>query len=163
VAVTDGAGASLAGPCVWLTGRRGSGKTTVGRLVTDELRGRGRAAVFLDGDEPGVRVHLQRDDAGTPLPAIAWLATLFAEGGVTTVVSVDAPGRAARDDVRGSVARFVEVFVDAPADVCARRCGKVDAYEEPYDPELRVPTHDRSPAASAAQVVSYLEQQGLLP
>ena len=150
------------GACVWLTGRRGSGKTTVGRLVTDELRGQGRYAVLLDADEPGIRVHLQRDAAGSPLPAVAWLATVLAEGGVTAVVTVDAPGRAARDDVRGSVDRFVEVHVDAPAEVCAKRCGKVDAYEEPFAPELRVPTHDRSPAASAAQVVSYLEQEGLL-
>ena len=150
------------GACVWLTGRRGSGKTTVGRLVANELGERGVPHVLLDEDEPGVRVHLQTDEAGTPLPAIAWLAVLFSERGVVAIVSADAPGRAARDDMRGSVDRFVEVYVDAPAEVCRERRGKVWTYEEPYAPELRVPSHDRSPAASAAQVVSYLEEQGLL-
>jgi adenylylsulfate kinase len=150
------------GVCVWLTGRHGAGKSTVGRLVADELRERGIPHILLDEDEPGVRVHLQRDDAGTPLPAIAWLAVLFAERGVIALVTVDAPGRAARDDVRGSIARFVEVYVDAPPEVCGERRGKVASYEEPFVPELRVPSHDRSPAASAAQVVSYLEQVGLL-
>jgi adenylylsulfate kinase len=87
---------------------------------------------------------------------------LFAERGVIALVTVDAPGRAARDDVRGSIARFVEVYVDAPPEVCGERRGKVASYEEPFVPELRVPSHDRSPAASAAQVVSYLEQVGLL-
>jgi adenylylsulfate kinase len=150
------------GACVWFTGRHGAGKTTVARLVADELLERGVPSVLLDEDEPGVRVHLQRDDAGTPLPAIAWLAVLFAERGVIALVSADAPGRAARDDVRGSVARFVEIYVDSPPEVCGQRRGKIASYEEPFAPELRVPSHDRSPAASAAQVVSYLEQAGLL-
>jgi adenylylsulfate kinase len=156
------AGGADRGVCVWLTGRHGAGKTTVGRLVADELRERGIPHLLLDEEDPGVRVHLQLDDAGTPLPAIAWLAVLFAERGVVVLVSVDAPGRAARDDVRGVISRFVEVYVDAPPDVCAQRRGKVASYEEPFVPELRVPSHDRSPAASAAQVVSYLEQEGLL-
>ena len=94
------------GVCVWLTGRRGSGKTTVGRLVANELGERGVPHVLLDEDEPGVRVHLQTDEAGTPLPAIAWLAVLFSERGVVAIVSADAPGRAARDDMRGSVDRL---------------------------------------------------------
>jgi len=134
----------------------------VGRLVAEEVAERGIPHVLLDEEDPGVAVHLQRDDAGTPLPAIAWLAVLFAERGVVAIVSADAPGRQARDDVRGAVDRFVEVYVDAPPDVCAERRGRVAAYEEPFSPELRVPTHDRSPAASAAQVTSYLERQGLL-
>jgi adenylylsulfate kinase len=150
------------GACVWLTGRRGAGRTTVGRLVAQELAARGVPSVLLDEAEPGVLTHLQRDEAGTTLPAVAWLAVLFAERGVVSVVTVDAPGRGARDDVRATVARFVEVYVDAPAEVCAQRCGKVAAYEEPFAAELRVPTHDRSPAASAAQVVSHLETIGLL-
>jgi adenylylsulfate kinase-like enzyme len=158
----DTAANGRAGACVWLTGRRGAGRTTVGRLVAQELEQRGVPNVLLDEDETGVLVHLQRDAAGTPLPAVAWLAVLLAERGVVAVVTVDAPGRAARDDVRASVERFVEVHVDAPAEVCAERRGKVGAYEEPFAAELHVPTHDRSPAASAAQVISYLEQQGLV-
>ena len=148
--------------CIWLTGRRGAGKSTVGRLVAEELETRGVPNVLLDEDEPGVREHLRRDDAGTPLPAVAWLAAMFAARGVLAIVTVDAPGRDARDDVRGSVDRFIEVYVDAPTDVCAERRGRIPAYEEPYAPDLRVPTHDRAPAASAAQVVSHLEQQGLV-
>ena len=150
------------GACVWLTGRRGAGKTTVGRLVAEELARRGVPHVLLDDSDPAVAEHLRRDDAGTPLPAIAWLSVLFADRGVIALVTADAPGRGARDDVRAGVNRFVEVYVDAPAEVCAERRGKVWSYEEPFTPELRVPTHGRTPDASAAQVISYLEREGLV-
>jgi len=49
--------------------------------VAQELGTRGVPHVLLDEEEPGVLVHLQRDDAGTPLPAVAWLAVMFAEIG----------------------------------------------------------------------------------
>ena len=64
--------------------------------------------------------------------------------------------------MRAGVNRFVEVYVDAPAEVCAERRGKVWTYEEPFAPELRVPTHGRTPDASAAQVISHLEREGLV-
>ena len=152
------------GACVWLTGRRGSGKSSVGRIVAEELAWRGAHAVLLDDDDPDLREHLARDDAGSQLPAVAWLSTLLAGHGViAVVVSASMPGRAARDDVRAGIDRFVEVHVDAPVDVCIARAGKTDAYEEPYAPEVRVPTHDRTALAGAAQVVSYLETVGIAP
>ena len=53
---------------------------------------------------------------------------------------------------------FVEVHVDAPADLCTARSGVADRhYEEPIAPDLRVPTHDRDARASTAQLLSYLE------
>ena len=48
--------------------------------------------------------------------------------------------------------------MDTPADLCIKRGADENAwYEPPLAPEVRVLTHDRDPAASAAQVVSYLE------
>jgi adenylylsulfate kinase-like enzyme len=34
--------------CLWLTGRRGAGKRTIGRLVADELNRQGRPCALLD-------------------------------------------------------------------------------------------------------------------
>ena len=151
------------GVCVWLTGRRGSGRTSVGRLVVEELTRRGRPAVLLDDDDPDLRLYLAPDDTGSQLPAVAWLAAVLVGNGVVAVVSAATPGHAARDDVRARIGRFVEVHVDAPVDVCVARVGTADTYEEPYAPEVRVPTHDRTPRAGAAQVVSYLEAAGITP
>ena len=62
--------------------------------------------------------------------------------------------------LRAEVTGFVEVHVDAPADVCTERVGVADPhYEEPIAPDLRVPTHDRDERASTAQLLSYVESR----
>ena len=71
---------------------------------------------------------------------------------------------AARERLRAELAQLREVYLDIPAKLGAARSGeRDDGYEEPYAPDLRVPTYDRDAAASIAQVVSYLEGQGLAP
>jgi adenylylsulfate kinase-like enzyme len=137
------------GCCVWLTGRRGAGKTTVARAVAAQLRRRGAPVAVVDESE--VREHLGGTD---PLDGLLWVARLVMGAGAIAVVAVDQPRRASREELRVTVPGFVEVFVDAGPGP--------DVYEEPYAPELRVPTGDRSPEASAAQVVSWLEDQGLV-
>jgi adenylylsulfate kinase-like enzyme len=138
------------GWCVWLTGRAGAGKTTVATAVRDQLRSRGASVALVD--EPEVGAHLDHADR---LGAVVWVVSMLADAGVVTLVAADEPRQAAREQVRLAVPQFVEVFVDAGAGS--------DDYEEPYAPELRVPTRGRSPEASAAQVVSWLEDHGALP
>jgi len=135
--------------CVWLTGRSGSGKTTIATAVVAELRRRGRAAAVID--EPEARAHLGTDDRAA---ALAWVAELLVSSGVVAVVAVDEPERAVRERLRQEISAFVEVFVD--------RGTPTDGYEEPFAPDLRVPTHDRDADASAAQVVSWLEDAGVV-
>lgn len=142
VAATDGA-------CLWLTGRRGSGKTTVAGLVAAELARRGQAVAVLD--QPDVERHL---DATDRLGALVWVVALLTGAGSVTLVAVDDLGRAARERARHAIPGFVEVHVDGG--------DGPDRYEEPYAAELRVPTHDRVAEASAAQVVSWLEDRGLV-
>ena len=134
---------------MWLTGRAGSGKSTIAEAVVAELRRRGRAAVGID--EPEVRAHL---DGTERAAALAWVVGLLVEGDVVAVVAAHEPSRAARDRLRSEIPSFAEVFVD--------RGDGPDAYEEPFAPELRVPTHDRDAGASAAQIVSWLEDSGVL-
>jgi len=135
--------------CVWLTGRSGAGKTTIAAAVVAELHRRGRAAAVID--ELEARAHLGADDR---VAALAWVAELLVTSGVVVVVAVDEPERAVRERLRREISSFVEVFVD-------RGTGD-DGYEEPFAPELRVPTHDRDADASAAQVVSWLEDAGVV-
>ena len=82
--------------------------------------------------------------------ALAWLARLLTAAGVIVVIAADDPRRRARDQLRAEVPGFVEIFVDGGPER--------DHYEEPVAPELRVPTHDRSPEASVALVVSWFER-----
>jgi adenylylsulfate kinase-like enzyme len=134
--------------CLWLTGRGGSGKSTIARAVAEELERAGLPVVLLDRDE--VR-HLVDG-----IDSMLWLVRTLTEGGVTAVVASDVPDRDEREQVRSAVTQFVEVFVDdgtGSAD---------DGYEEPFAPELRVPTHDREQTASIAVVISWLEHTGVL-
>jgi adenylylsulfate kinase-like enzyme len=138
--------------CVWLTGRAGAGKSTIARAVGEQLRRRGRAVVEIDDED--AQAHLRADD---PVGAVAWLARTLVGSGVVVVVALDTPERERRERVRTEVPGFVEVFVDGGG------TRSDPAYEEPFAPELRVPTRDRDAAASAAQVVSWLEDAGIVP
>jgi adenylylsulfate kinase-like enzyme len=94
---------------------------------------------------------------------------------VTAAIS---PYRSVRNEVRATIDRFVEVYVDTPIDVCEERdvkglyerarageipefTGVSDPYEPPTAPEVRVVTHDRDISASAALVIEHLEGVGL--
>jgi adenylylsulfate kinase len=96
------------------------------------------------------------------------------------IVSAISPFKEVRDQVRRNIGEgFIEVFVDAPLDVCADRdvkglykkafsgeipqfTGVSDPYEAPVAPELHIKTNEEEPAESAARVVRYLEEQGYL-
>jgi adenylylsulfate kinase len=170
------------GFCLWFTGLSGSGKSTVAAAVVDELRRRGHRVELLDGDE--VRENLSaglgfsKADRDTNIRRIGWVAALLARNGVVAVTAAISPYRAVRDEVRGKIDHFVEVFVDTPIEVCEERdvkglyekarageipefTGVSDPYEPPTAPEVRVVTHDRDVSASAAQVIDYLEGAGL--
>jgi adenylylsulfate kinase-like enzyme len=75
---------------------------------------------------------------------------------------------------------FVEVFVDASVDECARRdvkglyerafrgeikefTGVSDPYEPPGNPEVCIESEHEEPADSAARILRVLEERGLLP
>lgn len=170
------------GFCLWFTGLSGSGKSTIAAAVVDELRRRGHRVELLDGDE--VRENLSaglgfsKADRDANIRRIGWVASLLARNGVVAVTAAISPYRSVRDEVRATIDRFVEVYVDTPIEVCEQRdikglyakarageipefTGVSDPYEPPPAPEVRVVTHDRDARASAAQVVDYLEQAGL--
>ena len=171
------------GFCLWFTGLSGAGKSTIAMTVADELRARGRRVEVLDGDE--VREHLSKglgfskEDRDTNIRRIGFVASLLARNGVVAITAAISPYRAVRDEVRGWIDNFVEVFVDTPLDVCEQRdvkglyararsgevpvfTGVSDPYEPPLDPEVTVRTEGRDPLGSALEVVAYLEAHGLL-
>jgi adenylylsulfate kinase-like enzyme len=143
-------------PCLWLTGRRGVGKRTVAALAAAALHDDARPCAVLDAE--ALTEHLARGPLDGGLASLAWLANLLTSNGVPVIVTVDTPKRADREPLRDTIAGFVEVFVDAPADVCTARAGVADrGFEEPTAPDLRVPTGDRDARAAAALLVSYLD------
>jgi adenylylsulfate kinase len=168
---------------LWFTGLSGSGKTTISEIVERELRNRERPVEVLDGDI--VRTNLSkglsfsRDDRNINVLRIGFVANLLTRNGVGVVVSAISPYKEARDQVRRRIVDFVEVFVDAPLEVCADRdvkglyqkafageieqfTGVSDPYEPPNAPDLVLKTDEESPEESASKVIEKLEFFGYL-
>ena len=170
---------------VWLTGLSGAGKSTLGELVGEELERRGHVVERLDGDV--VREWLSKglgfskEDRDTNVARIGWVASRLTRAGAAVVVSAISPYAEMRARVRELVEEhgaFVEVYVAASVEECARRdpkglyekayrgeiadfTGVSAPYEAPEDPEARVDTELQEPGDSAAAVVARLERLGL--
>ena len=168
---------------LWFTGLSGSGKTTISEIVERELRNRERPVEVLDGDI--VRTNLSkglsfsRDDRNINVLRIGFVANLLTRNGVGVIVSAISPYKEARDQVRRRIVDFVEVFVDAPLEVCAERdvkglykkafageieqfTGVSDPYEPPNAPDLTLKTDEEMPEESARKVIEKLEFYGYL-
>ncbi len=169
---------------LWFTGLSGAGKTTISEIVERELRDRFGKVEVLDGDI--VRTNLSkglgfsREDRDTNILRIGFVAELLTRNGVGVIVSAISPFKEARDQVRRSIGEdFIEVYVDAPIEVCAERdvkglykkafageipqfTGVSDPYEPPAAPELVLNTDEEEPEESAGKVIAKLEELGYL-
>jgi adenylylsulfate kinase len=169
---------------LWFTGLSGAGKTTIADIVERELRGRHGKIEVLDGDI--VRTNLSkglgfsREDRDTNVLRIGFVADLLTRNRVGVIVSAISPFKEVRDQVRRNVGDdFIEVFVDAPLEVCAERdvkglykkafageipqfTGVSDPYEPPAAPELHIKTNEEEPHESARRVIASLEELGYL-
>lgn len=170
------------GAVVWLTGLSGSGKSTIARAVSEELLKKGVPVEVLDGD--AIREHFSRglgfskEDRDENVRRAGYVAHLLARHGVIVVVALISPYRAARDQVREQMAgiRFLEVYVNAPLEVCegrdpkglyrkARRgeiasfTGLDDPYEPPLSPEVECRTNVESVEACARRILIALKSR----
>jgi adenylylsulfate kinase len=194
------------GCVVWFTGLSGCGKSTVANHVDFKLHALGRPSFVLDGDN--VRHTLNASpallepkhgkefaerfglgfsaaDREENIRRIGAVAELFCSAGLITLTAFVSPYRRDRQAVRelveerGSKGDFVEVFVDAPLEVCESRdpkglykkarAGEIkgftgidDPYEPPLAPELHLASADRSPDELADEVIDHLRSIGKL-
>jgi adenylylsulfate kinase len=171
------------GVTVWFTGLSGAGKTTITQAIEKELRDRGCKLEILDGDI--VRENLtkgltfSKEDRDTNIRRIGFVAHLLTRNGVIVLVSAISPYRAIREEVREMVGDFVEVFVNAPLNVCEdrdvkglykrARAGEIkqftgidDPYEPPTNPEVECRTDLEELPESVAKVLGKLEELGYL-
>jgi bifunctional enzyme CysN/CysC len=172
--------ADLRGATVWLTGLSGSGKSTIAGALTRALVARGVASYTLDGDNlrHGLNGDLgfSSEDRVENVRRVAEVARLFADAGVVALVPVISPYRAGREHARrlheAAGLTFVEVFVDAPLEVCEARdpkglyakarageltgfTGVDDPYEAPEHADVVVAA-DQEPAEEAAMRILLL-------
>jgi bifunctional enzyme CysN/CysC len=170
------------GRVVWLTGLSGAGKSSVANELERELFTLGMQAYVLDGDK--VRHGLCSDLGFSPkdrrenIRRIGEMARIMADAGFICITAFISPYRADRDEVRKRMepGQFVEVYVNAPLDVCESRdpkglyakaraneipdfTGISAPYEPPAKPELELPTDLLSVKDSVLKIVEYLRNE----
>lgn len=169
---------------LWFTGLSGAGKTTISKIIADELRARGLKVEVLDGDV--VRENLSKglgfskEDRDTNIRRIGWVCEVLTRNGIVAIAAAISPYRAIRDENRARIGRFVEVYCQAPLDVLAERdvkglykkamlgeiknfTGVDDPYEPPVAPDVTVHSDREKITESAAKVLRKLEELGYIP
>jgi adenylylsulfate kinase len=172
------------GVTIWLTGLSGAGKTTITQALEQKLLAGGYDIEVLDGDV--VRTNLTKGlgfskaDRDENIRRIGFVANLLTRHGVIVLVSAISPYREIREEVKQKIGSFVEVFVNAPLNVCEERdvkglyqqarkgeikgfTGIDDPYEAPLNPEVECRTDLEELEESVAKVwdklveMSYIE------
>ena len=108
------------------------------------------------------------------------MADLLSRNGTPVITAAISPYREIRDEARDMMGdRFIEVYVNASVEACADRdvkglyekafkgeikefTGVSDPYEPPLNAEVTVETENEEPEESAAKIVAYLDERGLL-
>ena len=162
------------GAILWLTGLSGAGKSTVATELERELFAKGLHTYILDGDN--IRHGLSRNLGFSPedrtenIRRVAEVARLFMDAGVMVITAFISPYRDDRRLARSLVGEgeFVEIFVNAPLEVCEQRdpkglykkaragrspnfTGISALYEPPEKPEVVVHTDKQTPWPSASR------------
>lgn len=112
---------------IWFTGLSGSGKSTLAVQLEAQLHAAGIKTYLLDGDNirAGINKDLNFTDEGRVenIRRIGEVAKLMLDAGVVVLSAFISPFKADRDQVRTIVGteNYIEVFVDAPLEVCEQR------------------------------------------
>jgi adenylylsulfate kinase len=189
-----------AGCVVWFTGLSACGKSTIANLLDHKLHSMGLRSFVLDGDNirhglnagPGMLkerhgeefakrfgLGFSAQDREENIRRIGMVAKLFCDAGVIAITAFISPYRVDRDRVRAALPKgdFIEIFVDAPIEVCEARdpkglykkaragelkgfTGIDDPYEAPLNAELVLDASVKTAQTLADEVLAYLKKAG---
>jgi adenylylsulfate kinase len=162
---------------IWFSGLSGAGKTTLAKELEVILHNKGYLTQILDGDNirTGINNNLgfSDDDRKENIRRIAEVSKLLVHSGVIALNSFISPTKEIRDLAIGIIGKenFIEVFVDAPLEVCEQRdvkglykkarAGKIknftgiDApFERPETPDIIINTAELSIAESLDRLLA---------
>jgi len=170
---------------VWLTGLSCSGKSTIARYLEVKLFNTGIRTLILDGDN--TRMSINRDLDFSPqgraenIRRVAEMTKLLNDAGIVVITAFISPYRKDRKVAKEIIGEncFIEVFVDAPIEVCIQRdtkglyqkamkgelkdfTGVSSPYEEPLQPQLTVHTANQTPDEAVTQIINFLSSENLI-
>ncbi|MDX2002246.1 MAG: adenylyl-sulfate kinase [Chitinophagales bacterium] len=164
---------------VWFTGLSGSGKSTIARVLEYELYAMGFLTQVIDGDNvrAGINNNLGFSEADRleNIRRVAEVSKLFLDCGIITLNCFVSPTEDLRQLAKQVIgeADFIEVYVNAPFEVCEQRDVKglyqkarkgeiknftgLDApFEAPVNADLELHTDRQSIEESARQVLDFI-------
>ncbi len=172
------------GVTVWLTGLSGAGKSTIALALAEVIKAKGRQCLeLLDGDI--VRQNLtkglgfSKEDRDENIRRIGFVAHLLTRNGVIVIVSAISPYRDLRQEVSDRIGDFIEVYVNAPLEVCEQRdvkglykkarsgeikqfTGVSDPYDSPLNPTVECRTDQETIDESVAKIITKMTELGYL-
>jgi len=167
---------------IWFVGLSGSGKSTLANRLEQELYKRDIRTFILDGDNvrAGLNSDLDFTDEGRKenIRRIGHVSNLFKDAGVVVLTAFISPFRSDRAQIREIVGEenFIEVHVNCPLEVCEERdvkglykkarageisnfTGISSPFEEPENPDIKVPTHEVSLEEGVNLLLDYILPQ----
>ena len=164
---------------IWMTGLSGSGKTTIAKLVENNLHSQGILNQLLDGDN--VRVGISKNlsfssvDRTENIRRIAEVSKLFINCGVVTLNCFVSPTIEIRKIAKKIIGidNFIEIYINASVETCEKRdvkglykkarrgeikdfTGISAIFEAPENPELEINTSKLSIDESVQKVLDYI-------
>jgi adenylylsulfate kinase len=170
------------GNVIWLTGLPASGKTSIANALSQRLKAGGARVQVLDGDAIRAlnsgKIGFTREDRDKHVLQVANTAKMLGGHGIFTIVALIAPYRSTRDTVIKKIGAL-EVFIDAPLEVCKARdpkglyaralrgeirnfTGIDDPYEPPLRPDLHLRTDLESLDESCERLFTFLSRRGVV-
>lgn len=178
------------GVCIWLTGPGGAGKSTLTGALLPMLESTGVEVTVLDVVPELRKLRGERTSRGKLIRKAFVAKEVVRHGGVVVCVTISSK-RDIREEARSMVGgdSFVEVFVDAPAEVVAGRKAErpkkpalrkrvrrslksvvarfglagEGGYEPPLHPDVHIETTKMSPIEGAEMVMAALASRGKIP
>jgi adenylylsulfate kinase len=164
---------------IWLTGLSGSGKSTIAEAVEKILHERGYLTMLLDGDNirTGINNNLTFSDTDRVenIRRIAEVSKLFLNCGIITLNSFVSPTNEIRTLAKNIIGEtdFVEVYVNAPLEVCEARdvkglyakaraglipdfTGITSPFEAPEHPALEIRTDQMEIQESVQRLIDFI-------
>lgn len=164
---------------IWLTGLSGSGKSTIAEAVEKILHEHGYLTMLLDGDNirTGINNNLtfSEPDRVENIRRIAEVSKLFLNCGIITLNSFVSPTNEIRTLAKNIIGEtdFVEVYVNAPLEVCEARdvkglyakaraglipdfTGITSPFEAPEHPALEIRTDQMEIQESVQRLIDFI-------
>jgi len=164
---------------LWFTGLSGSGKSTIAKEIEKALFQKGYLAHVLDGDNirTGINSNLgfSEEDRIENIRRISEISKIMTDAGVITLSCFISPTIAIRKMAKKIIGedRFVEVYVNASFEECAKRdvkglyekalngeiknfTGLDSPFEAPLSPDIELKTADESVEQTIEKALAFI-------